>query len=115
MSSDVGFLIFVLVFAGLWFVLTLPARKQQRRTRELQASLEAGDPVVTTSGIFGTVHAVHDDGRIEIEISPGVVVVVARQAIGARQPVFGDAEDRLAEGQVPEEPTTDDPAADKEN
>ncbi len=39
-----------------------------------------GDEVVTTGGIFGTIRALDDDA-VELEVSPGVVITVARAAI----------------------------------
>jgi preprotein translocase subunit YajC len=65
---------------------TVMIRPQQRRAREHQAliaAVEVGDEVMTTAGIFGTVTAVDGD-VISIEISPGVVMRVARAAIGRR-------------------------------
>jgi preprotein translocase subunit YajC len=61
-------------------------RPQQRRAREHQAliaAVQVGDEVMTTAGIFGTVTAVEGD-VISVEITPGVVMRVARAAIGRR-------------------------------
>jgi preprotein translocase subunit YajC len=78
-------------------------RPQQRRAREHQAviaAVDAGDEVMTTAGIFGTVTAVEGD-VISIEISPGVVMRVARAAIGRR---IADEPDELEESEEPEGP-----------
>jgi preprotein translocase subunit YajC len=77
----------LLVLILLFFVMyTVMIRPQQRRAREHQAliaAVEVGDDVMTTAGIFGRVSAVEGD-VISIEISPGVVMRVARAAIGRR-------------------------------
>ncbi|MCX2732327.1 preprotein translocase subunit YajC [Saccharopolyspora sp. NFXS83] len=71
----------------------LQARKQKRAMQEqqkLQNSLEAGDRVMTTSGLFGTVVSSTDDS-IDLEIAPGVVTTWVRAAV--REKVVTDAED----------------------
>ena len=77
-------LAWLVVLAGVFYFLIW--RPQQRRVatmRALQSSLELGDEVITTGGVYGTITALRDD-HIEIEIAPNVVVKVARGAIGAR-------------------------------
>ncbi|GAA3361025.1 preprotein translocase subunit YajC [Saccharopolyspora gregorii] len=61
----------------------LQARKQKRAVQEqqkLQNSLTAGDRVMTTSGLFGTVVSSADDS-IDLEIAPGVVTTWVRAAV----------------------------------
>jgi preprotein translocase subunit YajC len=72
-------------------------RQQQRRLRQHQvliASLEVGDEVVTTSGIFGTITALGDD-TAQLEVAPGVALKVAKRAIGGivGTPVAADYDD----------------------
>ena len=64
-----------------WLLMIRPAQRRQRETLRMQSAIEAGDEVMLTSGIFGTVTAVVDDG-FEVEIAPGVVVTIARGAVG---------------------------------
>jgi preprotein translocase subunit YajC len=76
---------FPLILLALAFVLLifLPARqrrKMQAKTQELQNSLSVGTPVMTTSGLHGTVAGLGDT-TVDLEISPGVVVTFARQAV----------------------------------
>ncbi|WP_147384946.1 preprotein translocase subunit YajC [Nocardioides cavernaquae] len=74
------------IFAVLWLLLVLPARRRQRAMAELQAGIAVGDTLVTSGGIYGTVTRLDDD-RIGLEIAPGVIVELARGAIvGAPQP-----------------------------
>jgi preprotein translocase subunit YajC len=64
-----------------WLLLIRPAQRRQRETLRMQSAIAVGDEVMLTSGIFGTVKAVVDD-RFEVEVAPGVVVTVARGAVG---------------------------------
>jgi preprotein translocase subunit YajC len=70
----------------------------------MQSTLEVGDEVVLTSGVYGTVRGL-DEGVANVEIADGVTVRVARGAIG--QVLLDDAEPDDAEPdhdvEVPEE------------
>ena len=83
-----GFLPILLLVALLvifWLVVLRPARRQQQETRQLQSALEVGDRVVISAGIFGTV-ADLEEGRVRLEVAPGTVIVVARQAVLRKAP-----------------------------
>jgi preprotein translocase subunit YajC len=79
MQSSGLFLILAMLIL-FWFVLMRPARNQQKRTQKLQRELAVGDEVVLSSGIFGTIRSL-EDGRLQLEVAPGVEVTVARQAV----------------------------------
>ena len=64
-----------------WLLMIRPAQRRQRETLRMQSAVEPGDEVMLTSGIFGTIRAVVDDG-FEVELAPGVVVTIARGAVG---------------------------------
>jgi preprotein translocase subunit YajC len=79
---------FAVLYLGLlvvaFFVLiVLPQRRRMAAQRALIASIEPGDEVITTGGIYGTVRRA-DDISVELEIADGIVVKVARAAIGQR-------------------------------
>ena len=65
-----------------WFLVIRPASRRQKELSRMQASLKSGDEVMLTSGIFGTLREAEDD-RIHVEIASGVVVQVARGAVGS--------------------------------
>ena len=106
----------LLILVLMWAVLIRPARRQQQRQRQIQQDISPGDRVVLASGFFGTVDRI-DGTRTWIELAPGVVVEVARQAVVRReepgpegdtdpetrigQPADGDA------GPAPVDPTDD--------
>ncbi|WP_406693248.1 preprotein translocase subunit YajC [Saccharopolyspora sp. ID03-671] len=85
-------LILPLLIVLLAVPLFLQARKQKRMMAEqqkLQNSITAGDRVMTTSGVFGTVVSTSDD-TIDIEIAPGMTTTWVRQAV--REKVNTEAE-----------------------
>ena len=88
-SSYYTLILLALVFVVL---LVLPARQRKRmqtQAQQLQNSLQVGTPVMTTSGMYGTVARLSDD-TIDLEVSPGVVVTFVRRAVlEVRKPAQG--------------------------
>ena len=64
-----------------WLLLVRPQSRRQRELAHMQSTLEVGDEVMLTSGVFGTVRGL-DEGVAQVEIATGVTVKVARGAIG---------------------------------
>ena len=77
-------LILVLPLLLLFFLMTTQ-RRRMRAVTQLQDSLQVGQEVVTTSGMYGRIVAFEDPVAV-LEIAPGVHVRFARRAIGARAP-----------------------------
>ena len=81
---------FILLALMLVVLIVLPARQRKRmqaQAAEMQASLAVGTPVMTTSGLHGTVAALGET-TIDLQIAPGVVVTFTQQAIlEVRKPV----------------------------
>lgn len=78
----------VLMFVLFYFLIIVPQRKRQRQTESMLDALKAGDKVVTTGGIHGTVTIVREDKRtvqLKIAESPAVKIDVARSAIAGLQ------------------------------
>jgi preprotein translocase subunit YajC len=77
-------LLFPLILIAFFVLLiVLPARQRkkiQERQTAMQNSLTIGTPVMTTAGLHGTVAGLGEK-TIDLEVSPGVVVTFARQAI----------------------------------
>ena len=75
-----------LVLVGFLVVMWLSFRAQARRRGELahmQATLEVGDEVMLTSGVYGVLREINDeDTTVRLEVADGVVIRVARGAIG---------------------------------
>jgi len=64
-----------------WVVLIRPQVRRQRELGHMQSTLEVGDEVMLTSGVFGTVRALDEDVA-QVEIADGVTIRVARAAVG---------------------------------
>ncbi|MGA9287306.1 MAG: preprotein translocase subunit YajC [Anaerobacillus sp.] len=70
----------LLMFAIFYFLLIRPQQKRQKKTKEMQASLEKGNKVVTIGGMHGIIDAM-DEGTITIRTTDGTKMVFDRAAI----------------------------------
>ncbi|MCW2765346.1 MAG: protein translocase subunit yajC [Nocardioides sp.] len=64
-----------------WLLIIRPNSRRQKELSRMQASLEVGDEVMLTSGIFGTLREL-DGEHVRVEIAEGVIIKVARGAVG---------------------------------
>ena len=60
-GSSVFLIQFVLIIAIVYFLFILPQRREQKRHRELLASLKPGMEVVTSGGVVGEIITLKDD------------------------------------------------------
>ncbi|WP_121250992.1 preprotein translocase subunit YajC [Nocardioides ferulae] len=96
-ESVVSLLPLVGIALLFWLLIIRPASRRQKQLAQMQDSLQIGDEVVLTSGILGSVAAL-EEGRARIEVAPGVVITVARGAVGqvvppeAGDPALGTAQ-----------------------
>jgi preprotein translocase subunit YajC len=77
-----GLMPFILMFAVFYFLLIRPQQKRQRELRETIANLKAGDKIITTGGIIGTVTVVRDNSLM-IRSADKSILEVARTAVAA--------------------------------
>ena len=92
-SLLIQFLPFAMILAIFYLMVLMPMRKRQRKVQEFQASLKAGDRVVTTGGIYGTITKVTDQ-LVQLQIAQNVRIDIAKAAIGGLQgqePVVADS------------------------
>lgn len=54
-------LVYVAIFAGLYFFLIRPNSKKKKEEAQMRNSLEIGDEITTIGGIMGRVVAIKDD------------------------------------------------------
>lgn len=80
MEGLAGLLPFVLIAVVFWLLLIRPQRKRQMEMLATQRSVTTGDEVLLGAGIVGRVVSEADD-FLELEISPGVAMKVARGAV----------------------------------
>lgn len=83
MGAALQLVVLLLALVGFWFIVMRPARNAQRAQLELMRSVEVGDKVIISAGIFGTIARVEDD-RFGLEVAPGTVITIARQAVVRR-------------------------------
>src|SRR6266478_3564549 len=79
-SSLVQFLPIVLIFAVFYMLLIRPQQKRQRELQETISQLKAGDRVVTTGGVIGTITTVRDTSFL-IRSADKSILEIARSAI----------------------------------
>ncbi|MDR1595459.1 MAG: preprotein translocase subunit YajC [Puniceicoccales bacterium] len=75
--------VYVLLFAGMWFLLIAPQRKKQKNQIKMIEELKAGDKVVTTSGIVGTISNVKGS-RFVLKVSDDTKIEIFRSYIQAK-------------------------------
>ena len=93
------FLALMLVF--VWAFMILPQQRRLKRHTALVASIDVGDDLLTTAGIYGTVTDL-DDGDIFLEIAPGVEIRIASGAV-ATKIEFEDDDTTLETDDAPDE------------
>jgi preprotein translocase subunit YajC len=104
----VGLALPVLMLGGLYFVLIRPQRARQRAQAALLNTLEEGDEVMTTGGIFGTIVAIdEEEGILTVEIAPGTQVRMLRQGVSQRfveDEPYDDDEDESSDEEADRQP-----------
>ena len=98
-SSTWVVLIPIVILAAMLFYAQHARRKQVAAELARADRIEVGTEVMTTSGLYGTVVARHDDGSVRLSIAPGVEVKWALAALRDtdsvppqfRRPIAGDA------------------------
>ncbi len=75
-----GLILLALLLVLFWFVLVRPQRSRAREQQQLIRSLEAGDEIVSTGGIYGTITEIEDE-VLHVEIADGLRVRMARGAV----------------------------------
>jgi preprotein translocase subunit YajC len=110
-------LLFPLLILLLFIPIFLSGRRQRRQMQQMQqmqSALEAGDVVMTTSGLRGTIVDASYEDTLDIEIAEGVVTTWVRGAVrekvdtGTTDAPDGEApksEDPPADAEKPESPS----------
>jgi preprotein translocase subunit YajC len=84
---------FLFVFIIFWFILIRPQRRREQERLALLDKLQKNDRVMTSGGVFGTVHSVKDnviilkideDKDVKIRVQKSCIVHVERDGDVAR-------------------------------
>ena len=70
----------LLIGAAMYFLMIRPQRRKMRTQTQLQSSIDVGDEVMTTSGVYGFVTLLEGD-IAWLEIDDTVQIRIARQAL----------------------------------
>jgi preprotein translocase subunit YajC len=86
----IGLLPFILIFVIFYFLLIRPQQQRQKKAaqerNDMLKALKAGDKIVTTGGIYGTIVAVREkDDTVLLRIAQSVSVEAERSAIARLQ------------------------------
>lgn len=99
--------ILLLIPFAMYFFLIRPQRRRMREQQELQRSIQVGDEVITTSGVYGVVTGEDGENRFWLEIDDDVQIRIARAAISGKASLDDDNVDAAVD--VDESvPATDD-------
>jgi len=74
--------IFLPLLAIMYFFMIRPQQKQLAEQRETLASLEVGDEVLTSSGIYGVITE-FDGPTLFLEVADGVEVKATRESVSS--------------------------------
>ncbi|MBI4259042.1 MAG: preprotein translocase subunit YajC [Actinobacteria bacterium] len=81
----------LLIFVAMYFLMIRPQQRRARAQRELVASIDIGDEVITIGGMYGTVTDL-DDESVTVEVAAGTSIRLVKSAI-ARKLVFDEEYD----------------------
>ena len=79
-----GFILMGLIFAIFYFVLILPMKQKQKKLDQMVKTLKAGDRVVLSSGIYGTIVAVEEDA-FALRIDQSTKIKILKSAVAGLQ------------------------------
>ena len=83
-------IVYGLFIAAMWFLMIAPQRKKQKEHAKMLASIKAGDEILTSGGIYGTVVTVRDD-RYVVRIGDSTKVEIAKSFVtGVEKKSDGD-------------------------
>ena len=80
----ISFLPLILILGIFYLIVFLPARRRQKKLQVMIDNLKAGDKVITSGGIYGTIVAIKDD-RIQLRVAENVKIELSRSAVTALQ------------------------------
>lgn len=72
-------------FLIMYFLVIRPQNKRNKEHKDLIASLESGDEVITTGGMLGKIVKI-SESLVQIEVQKGTVVTIQKQGISSVVP-----------------------------
>jgi len=78
-----SFLVLLILMGALYAFMIVPQQRKMKAHNALLRSLEEGDVVVTSAGIYGAIVEVEDE-VVWLEVAPDIELKVLRSAIADR-------------------------------
>jgi preprotein translocase subunit YajC len=97
-----GQLLILAVFVVFAVWVLSRGRRQQREAQMTQSRVQVGTEVMMTSGLYGTVVEVPDDGTIRVETSPGTISRWDRRAVARIISAPDDSAETAPTAEAPE-------------
>ena len=72
---------FLLIFVVFYFFLIRPQQKRMKEHQKMLSELRRGDKVLTTGGLFATIHRIIDEKEVILELDENIHVRASRAAI----------------------------------
>ena len=102
------FLPLIVIMGAFMFFASRRQKKAMQATVNLHDSLVVGDEIMTTAGLFGTITGV-SDGKVDVELAPGVVVTMLKLAVKEKvsDDLDADADDEYEDDEYEDEGVDD--------
>jgi preprotein translocase subunit YajC len=71
---------FILIFGVFYFIVIMPAKKQQKKKDAMIGALKKGDRIITNGGIHGTVAAV-EDSSLMVKVAENTKLRISKSAV----------------------------------
>ncbi len=65
----------------MYFFMIRPQAKKAKEQKKFSESIQAGEEIVTTSGIHGKINRVNDDGTLKVEVASNTYMTFERAAV----------------------------------
>jgi|SRR5690554_5098389 preprotein translocase subunit YajC len=65
----------------MYFFMIRPQAKRAKEQKKFTESIGAGEKIITSSGIHGTISRINEDGTLQLEIGRNTFITVERSAI----------------------------------
>jgi preprotein translocase subunit YajC len=80
MSSILGFLPIILIFAVLYFLMIMPQQRRQKKHQRMIEQLKRGDRIVLASGIHGIITTVREQTFL-VKVAENAELEVDKSAV----------------------------------
>jgi preprotein translocase subunit YajC len=65
----------------MYFFMIRPQAKKAKEQKKFSESIQAGEDIVTTSGIHGKINRINEDGTLKVEVASNTYMTFERAAV----------------------------------